>query len=197
MAVHDRVGASSPRHNGPSEGVLTAAGPYALDLSLAGNGPVARVLVDKLADHIPAEVLAKRRAKSKPLVDGFFVWVKGMSQITRPESVLGKALGYAINQERYLRLFLEHGELPMHNNLSELMLRQTVVGRKNWLFARSEGGAHAAATLYTLFGSCYLQGIDPWFYLRDVLDRIQDDPANKLGELTPRNWPATRQGHTG
>ena len=144
----------------------------------------------------PAEVLAARRAKSKPLVDGFFAWVKGMSQITRPESVLGKALGYAINQEQYLRLFLEYGELPMHNNLSELMLRQTVVGRKNWLFARSEGGAHAAATMYTLIGSCYLQGIDPWFYLRDVLDRIQDYPANRLVELTPRNWAATRQGHT-
>ncbi|TVQ87635.1 MAG: transposase domain-containing protein, partial [Deltaproteobacteria bacterium] len=59
------------------------------------------------------------------------------------------------------------------------------------------GGAHAAATLEPLIGSCTLRGIDPWFYLREVLDRIQDDPANRLGELTPRNWAATRQGHTG
>ncbi|MCB9688270.1 MAG: transposase domain-containing protein [Alphaproteobacteria bacterium] len=94
------------------------------------------------------------------------------------------------------RLFLEHGELPMHNNLSELMLRQTVVGRKNWLFARSEGGAHAAAALYTLIGSCSLQGIDPWLYLRDLLDRLQDYPANRVGELTPKNWRAFRPGHT-
>ncbi|TVQ88542.1 MAG: hypothetical protein EA397_16880, partial [Deltaproteobacteria bacterium] len=79
---------------------------------------------------------------------------------------------------------------------AELMLRQTVVGRKNWLFARSEG-APPAATLVALLGIGTLQGIDPWLYLRDVLDRIQDYPANRPGELTPRNWASTRQGHTG
>ena len=144
----------------------------------------------------PSFVLAERQARSRPLVDGFFEWARALSQIIRPESALGDALRYARNQESELRLFLEHGELPMHNNLSELMLRQTVVGRKNWLFARSEGGAHAAAALYTLIGSCSLQGIDPWLYLRDLLDRLQDYPANRVGELTPKNWRAFRPGHT-
>ena len=144
----------------------------------------------------PGAILAERQARSRPLVDGFFDWVKGMSQITRPRSVLGDALRYARNQEPQLRLFLEHGELPLHNNLSELMLRQTVVGRKNWLFARSEGGAKAAATLYTLIGSCSLQGIDPWLYLRDVLDRLMDYPANRVAELTPKNWRLARCTHT-
>ena len=136
----------------------------------------------------PDEVLAGRTELSAPLVNGFFDWVRALAQITRPESVLGKALGYATNQEPAMRLFLKHGELPLHNNLSELMLRQTVVGRKNWLFARSEGGANAAATLYTLIGSCGLQGIDPWFYLRDVLDRVQDHPVSRIRELTPKYW---------
>ena len=136
----------------------------------------------------PDAVLAERRARSRPLVDGFFAWVKAKSQVTRPKSVLGDALRYARNQETQLRLFLEHGKLPIHNNLSELMLRQTVVGRKNWLFARFEGGAKAAATIYTLIGSCMLQGIDPWKYLRDVLDRLLDHPANRIDELTPRRW---------
>jgi len=86
--------------------------------------------------------------------------------------------------------------VPMHNNLSELMLRQAVVGRKNWLFARSEGGAHAAATIYALVGSCKLQGIDPWVYFRDVLGRVLDHPAKRVGELTPKNWLAARQRHT-
>lgn len=143
----------------------------------------------------PAIVLAERQARSRELVDGFFAWVKALSQVTRPQSVLGDALRYATNQESALRLFLEHGELPMHNNLSELMLRQTVVGRKNWLFARSEGGAQAAATLYTLIGSCSLQGIDPWLYLRDVLDRLLDYPSTRVGELTPKYWRASRSGH--
>jgi len=144
----------------------------------------------------PDVVRAARQKHSKPLVDGFFEWVKALSQVTRPDSILGKALTYAVNQEPYLRVFLEHGDVPMHNNLSELMLRQTVVGRKNWLFARSEGGAKAAATLYTLIGSCHLQGIDPWFYLRDVLDRLLDYPGNRLAELTPKNWRLAREHHT-
>lgn len=141
-------------------------------------------------------MLAERQARIRPLVDGFFEWVRALSQVMRPQSSLGEAVGYAQSQESRLRLFLEHGELPMHNNLSELMLRQTVVGRKNWLFARSEGGATAAATLYTLIGSCSLQGIDPWVYLRDVIDRLLDHPAKRIHELTPKDWRASRSGHT-
>ena len=81
----------------------------------------------------------------------------------------------------------------MHNNLSELMLRQLVVGRKNWLFARSEGGAEAAAIVYTLIASCLLQGIDPELYLFDVLGRILDHPASDIGALTPRRWRLARE----
>jgi len=62
--------------------------------------------------------------------------------------------------------------------------------------ARSEGDAHTAATIYTLVGSCQLQGIDPWVYFRDVLGRVLDHPAKRVSELTPKNWLAARQGHT-
>jgi transposase len=75
------------------------------------------------------------------------------------------------------------------------MLRQTVVGRKNWLLARSEGGAAAAGHLYTLVGSCKLQGIDPHAYLVDVLSRIQDHPTNRVAELTPKAWRRQREVH--
>ena len=122
--------------------------------------------------------------------------MKAVSQTVRPESLLGKAIQYGLNQEAELRVFLEHGDAPMHNNLSELMLRQAVVGRKNWLFARSEGGAIAAAHIYTLVGSCQLQGTDPWVYLRDVLDRLLDHPANRVAELTPKRWLEAKQHHT-
>ena len=81
----------------------------------------------------------------------------------------------------------------MHNNRSELALRGPVVGRKAWLFAGSEGGAHAAATFFTLTGSCAMQGIDPWPYFADVLSRINDHPVNRIAELTSWN-PARRFG---
>ena len=105
--------------------------------------------------------------------------------MARPESLLGKALNYAVRQKDTLTAHLWHGEMPMHNTLSELMLRQAVVGRKNWLFARSEVGAKVAATLYTLVGSCMLQGIDPHDDFVDILGRVQDHTAK---QLTPSAW---------
>ena len=63
--------------------------------------------------------------------------------------------------------------------------RRPVIGRKTRLFAGSEGGAQAAATLLSLVGSCRLHGIDPWDYLHTVLGVINDQPVSKVGELAP------------
>lgn len=148
--------------------------------------------VEKASWGLPAdELLATRRRDARPLVDGFFEWTDAVEKNVRPKSALGEALTYARNQRERLRVFLDH-PIPMHNNLSELMLRQPVVGRKNWLFARSEGGAVVAATMFTLVGSCMLQAIDPWNYLYDVLNRLPDHPASRVHELTPANWRLAR-----
>lgn len=173
------------RHHNPVEAALALAtirDLFLLERSLQGKSP--------------DEVRAQRQVEALPLIDGFFEWVKALSTRVRPKSKLAEAVTYARNQETAMRLHLDHGELPMHNNLSELMLRQAVVGRKNWLFARSEGGAEAAATIYTLVGSCMLQGIDPHAYLVDVLGRLLDHPSNRVIELTPRGWRLAREGHT-
>ena len=143
------------------------------------------VIERQLWGRPPDLIRAHRQQVTKPIVDGFFAWASGVSTVARPEGLLGKALTYAIRQKATLTAQLEPGEMPMHNKLSELMLRQAVVGRKNWLFARSEGGADVAATLYTLVGSCMLQGVDPHTYFVDVLGRVQDHTAR---QLTPRAW---------
>jgi len=65
-----------------------------------------------------------------------------------------------------------------------------VVGRKNWLFAGSEGGAHAAAVFFSIVASCELAGIDPFAYLRDVLSLLPDAKPSELKRLTPRAWAA-------
>lgn len=134
-----------------------------------------------------------RRTQSEVLVNRLYAWWKKLSAEERPKSGLGTALHYALGHETEFRTFLEHPEIPMDNNLSELQLRQEVIGRKNWLFARSEGGAKAAATVYTLVGSCVLQGIDPWAYLVDVLRRLPDHAANRVEELTPMSWRIARE----
>ena len=134
-----------------------------------------------------------RERDVRPLVNGFFDWVVGLSRTVRPTSILGDALRYAINGRETFERFLAHPELPMHNNRSELCLRGPVVGRKAWLFAGSEGGAKAAATMFTLVGSCAMQGIDPWAYLADVLSRINDHPVNRVDELTPLQWRLAKE----
>ena len=141
-----------------------------------------------LVDMRPNDRVLQRLQRSQPVVDGFFAWVEGMARQSRPKSKLGEALGYALSQQERMRLFLRSGDVPIHNNLSELLLRQPIVGRKNWLFARSEGGAQAAAGWFTLISSCLLQGLDPLAYLYDVFRRLPDHPSKWVHELTPLNW---------
>jgi transposase len=150
-------------------------------------------LIDRHLEGLgPEERLQIRETRSKPLVDAFFDWCRSMSTIARPASLLAKALNYALNQEAPLRVFLDYPLLPLHNNLSELLLRGPVVGRKNWLFAGSEGGAQAACVWFTLIASCRLQAVDPHAYLIDVMARLDDHPATRLHELTPRGWRQAR-----
>jgi transposase len=142
----------------------------------------------QLATASVSDRLAVRKQRSTPLVDGLYAWVKALSPGVRPSSKLGEAIGYALSQEHRMRVFLSHGDVPLHNNLSELLLRQPIVGRKNWLFSGSEGGARAAAAWFSLVASCRLQKIDPWVYLNDVFGRLLDHPAKWVHELTPLNW---------
>ena len=139
-------------------------------------------------------ILDVRQRDSRPLVEGFFNWVVGIRREARPTSLLGAALTYAVNGRENFERFLAHPELPMHNNRAELALRGPVCGRKAWLFAGSEGGAKAGATLFTLLNSCKMQGIDPWVYLADVLSRIQHHPVNQIHLLTPLHWRLAREG---
>jgi transposase len=149
--------------------------------------------IERSLDGAPVDTVREVRDRdSRPLVDGLFTWIAGLSRTVRPTSALGDAVRYARNHEAEFRVFLDRPELPMHNNLSELQLRGPVVGRKAWLFAGSEGGAHAAATMFTLVSSCILQGIDPLTWLVDVLDRLPDHPANRVAELTPLHWRLAR-----
>ena len=150
-------------------------------------------LIERAVAGAPAERIREvRSTESRPLVDALFAWVNEVSQAARPKSLFGDAVGYARRHEPAFRLFLDRPELPMHNNLAELLLRGPVVGRKNWLFAGSEGGAHSAARMFSLIGSCLQQAVDPQVYLTDVMSRLPSHPANRVHELTPMAWRLAR-----
>lgn len=131
-----------------------------------------------------------RAADTRAALDDIRAWLGEQVHRHRPKSALGQAINYTLNQWTFLEVCATHPEVPIHNNRSELQLRLPVVGRKNWLFAGSEGGAEAAAKLFTLIGSCRLHKLDPWQYLRDVLGRIPDCKESRLGELTPAAYAA-------
>jgi hypothetical protein len=85
---------------------------------------------------------------------------------------MGQALGYALNQWPALERFLDHGEVEIDNNLVENAIRPTAVGKKNWLFFGSEEAGQRSAVIYTLIENCRLHEVEPYAYLKDVLQRL-------------------------
>lgn len=131
-----------------------------------------------------------RQRESLPVLNALKPWLVELKRSVRPKSFLGKAVGYFLNQWDALGRFAGDGRIAIDNNRVERQMRCVAVGRKNWLFAGSDDGGHRAAAIYSLVCTCGLLGIEPWGYLKDVLQRIAEgqDPA----QLTPRLWKAAR-----
>lgn len=135
----------------------------------------------------PDERKAVRLEKSKPLVEALFSGFKKVLSKLPQKGSTAKAIAYALNNEEALKKFLTDGKTEIDNNPAERALRTIAVGRKNWLFAGSDGGGETAANIYTLIETAKLNNINPWKYLRKVLSVIQDHNAQKLSELLPWN----------
>ena len=134
--------------------------------------------------------LAFRRERSAPAVDAFFAWCKAQRQRLDllPTSPFSKALAYAAEREAGLRVFLEDPAVSVDTNHLERGLRPIPMGRRNWLFAWTELGAQRVGAVQSLLATCRLQGVDPYAYLVDVLQRVGQHPAKRAVELTPRVW---------
>lgn len=143
----------------------------------------------KLVDGARA---AYRLEHAKPLLDDFFRWADEQAKVAFPASPLGEALTYVRNQREELLRYVEDGRISIDNNRSERNLRLVAVGRKNWLFCGSKGAGRAAAIYYSFVVSCRELKIEPFFYLRDIFDRVSTHPARLIAELTPRGWLAAR-----
>lgn len=105
-----------------------------------------------------------------------------------PQSPMGQAISYALNQWPLLERFLEHGEVEIDNNLVENAIRPTALGKKNWLFFGSAEAGQRSAVMYTLVANCRLHGVEPYAYLKDVLTRLPRTTNQEVAQLTPRRW---------
>ena len=137
---------------------------------------------------------ARRQAEAGPVLERFKPWLDDQVGVVLPKSPIGEAVTYARAQWTALTRYLEDGALAIDNNAAERALRRVVTGRKNWLFCGSDEGGTRAAILYSLVATCKAHGIDPWVYLRDVLERIPTHPNRRRAELLPRAWKAAHAG---
>lgn len=128
-----------------------------------------------------------RQEKSKALVEKLFASWKRLYALLPKKSPTAQAIGYAQNNQIALMRFLDNGKIEIDNNAAERAMRSIALGRKNWLFAGSDGGGETAASMYTIIETVKLNDINPWKYLRYVLATIQDHPHNKVAELLPWN----------
>ena len=88
-------------------------------------------------------------------------------------SKLEDAVKYALNQEKYLRAFLNNGEVEISNNFTENAIRPFVIGRKNWLFSDTVKGAKSSAIVYSLIETAKANGVEPYAHLALVLTDMQ------------------------
>ena len=104
-------------------------------------------------------------------------------------SKLAEAIRYALGRWMALCFYLNDGRVEMDTNVVERCIRPVALGRKNSLFAGSEGGGHRWAVIASLVETCKLNGVEPFAYLRDILERMVNGyPASRINELLPWNW---------
>lgn len=141
----------------------------------------------KLNDLSSDERLKQRQAVIKPLVDAFFAYLKTINVSKKDK--FGDAVGYALNQEKYLRVFLTDGDVPIDNNASERAIRGFCIGKKNWQMIDTIHGAKSSAIIYSIVETAKANNLKPFDYVQHLLEEIpkhmNDKDYSFLEDLLP------------
>lgn len=143
----------------------------------------------------PALRNAIRESESRPILRRLFNVLEKMfiSRKYKPQSLTGTALSYALRQKEGLQIYVDLGLVDIDNNGAENSIRPTALGRKNWLFIGDEKAGWRSAVMYTILSSCKANNIDPYAYLKDVLERLPHMTNQELHQITPAAWSKKRQ----
>ena len=153
----------------------------------------------KLSDLSPEERLKQRQLVVKPLVDAFFAYLRQNEAAVKNggSAKLKEAFIYALNQEKYLRVFLTDGEVPMDNNASERAIRGFCIGKKNWQVIDTINGAESSAIIYSIVETAKANRLKPYEYIVHLLTAIpkhmDDKNQDFLKDLLP--WSPELPAH--
>ena len=128
-----------------------------------------------------------RLDEALPVLNELGKWIANTYKTVLPKSPTGKAMAYCIPRWDNLMNYLKDGSLEIDNNLAENAIRPIALGRKNYLFAGSSRGAERAAMFYSFFGTCKKNEVNPFDWLKKVLEVIPEYKVSKLNELLPQN----------
>ena len=165
------------------------------DLWNANKHPVAEEAINRFAELYRIEAEAKdlrpedrrlvREQHAKPRLDAMHAWMLEIRATTAKGSPLAKALNYSLKRWPALVRYVERGDYPIDNNPVENTIRPVAVGKKNWLFAGSERAGRRAAMTQTLLGTAQLNGIEPYTWLKETLEKLPGWPQSRIDELLP------------
>ena len=144
---------------------------YAVEKDARGKPPEGRV--------------ALRQEFAKPVFDEMEQWLHTQLPKISGKSPLAKAIRHALSRWPKVQPYLSNGHLELDNNSAERAMKPIAIGRKNWMFAGSEGGGKAMAIAFTLIETAKLNGVDPQAWLTWVLAQIADHKITRIDELLP------------
>ena len=152
---------------------------YAIEKQIRGASPEVR--------------RATRQERSEPLVADLEAFIRVQRERLSPKSNMGKALAYLANHWEGLCVYLDDGRVEMDSNPVENLIRPLTLNRKNALFAGHDEGAQNWARLASLIGTCKINGIEPFAYMKATLEALATGHRNAdIDMLLPWNFSASR-----
>ena len=142
----------------------------------------------RIKDQPPDERYRVRQQESAPIIEKLKAWKDKSLSTVLPTTALGKALTYLNNQWDRLVGYLDDGNYPIDNNPAERAIRPFTIGRKNWLFSKSQAGAKASANLYSLIETAKANDLNVYEYLRFIFKELPNaQSVEDIDALLPWN----------
>ena len=148
---------------------------------------------NQLLKLLPSERKKRRKKLVKPLVDAFFNWCRDSLGKVAPSSETAKGIKYCINQEKYLRVFLDDPQIPLDNNLAEQAIRPFCIGKKNWKLIDTVHGAQTSAILYSIVETAKANELNIYQYFKHLLTEIPKHMDNTDLDFLENLLPWSKQ----